>query len=179
MNVPIYAVWDKDYGQLWRDVICVTSNGNVSPGQPEPVCSSCADLVYTTRSHRVEGVTSISRFILHCHKPSENPQLVLFSIFILQSFSISIIFWFRPYYFSVWWWPHQKFLGNNFLLPYEIQRTGGGYLSVRYLSCYYRRGTVIELQHHHPHPWKDDKLANSLLPEPGKDVNLRLKFIQM
>ena len=72
-----------------------------------------------------------------------------------------------------------KVLGNNFLLPYEIQRTGGGYLSVRYLSCYYRRGTVIELQHHHPHPWKDDKLANSLLPEPGKDVNLRLKFIQI
>ena len=168
-----------------HDVICVTNNGNVSPGQSEPVCSSCADLVYTTRSHRVEGVTSISRFILHCHKPSENPQLVLFSIFILQFFfnlyARASIIWFRPY-FSVWWgmwWPHQKFLGNNFLLPYEIQRTGGGYLSVRYLSCYYRRGTVIELQHHHPHPWKDDKLANSLLPEPGKDVNLRLKFIQI
>ena len=111
-------------------------------------------------------------------KPTVSYVFNLYPWILFNLYARASIIWFRPY-FSVWWWPHRKFLGNNFLLPYEIQRTGGGYLSVRYLSCYYRRGTVIELQHHHPHPWKDDKLANSLLPEPGKDVNLKLKFIQI
>ena len=44
-------------------VNCVTNTGNVSPG---PVCRSCADRVYTTRSHIEEEVKSIFYFILHC-----------------------------------------------------------------------------------------------------------------
>ena len=139
----------------------VTNNGNVPPVQPGPVFSSCSTLfthrfTTTTRSHRVERVTSSSRFILHCHKPSENP---LFCQFCFQSLS------FNPFnslctclnnlvsslFLSMMVTP-PKVLRNNFLLPYEIHRTGRGNLSWRYLSCYYRRGTVIELQHHHPHP---------------------------
>ena len=146
------------------------------------VCRPC---LHNSVTHRGGGKEYFLLYFTLSQTIGKPTVSYVFNIYPSNLFNLDArasIIWFRPY-FSVWWWPHRKFLGNNFLLYFLTkyrELTGGGYLSVRYLSCYYRRGTVIELQHHHPpHPWKDDKLANSLLPEPGKDVNLKLKFIQI